>query len=169
MKNIEIKARCVDPQTVRRSLAKRMICPVRQMRQVDTYFVVPRGRLKLRETEGAAAELIQYHRPDARTAHASDYLIVPVSEPALLRQALSRSLGIQGEVVKRRELYLWEHTRVHLDEVDGLGSFLELETVITTQTEEEAAAECRAVQAALCVQDQDLVSGSYADLLFREA
>ncbi len=168
MKNIEIKARCADPEAVRRSLAERKIPLIRQMRQIDTYFVVPRGRLKLRVTD-AVAELIQYHRPDELTAHASDYLIVPVAEPVLLNQALDRALGIRGVVAKRRELYLWGNTRVHLDEVEGLGTFLELETVITTQTEEEGVTECRAVQSALGVQNQDLVSGSYVDLLFRDA
>ena len=68
-------------------------------------------------------------------------------------------------VDKQRELYLWRHTRIHLDEVAGLGPFLELETVVTDQTQEAAERECREVQAALRIREEDLVAGSYADLL----
>jgi predicted adenylyl cyclase CyaB len=135
------------------------------MHQIDTYFVVPHGRLKLREIEGERAELIHYYRPDTLVAHPSDYVIARVSDPGSLKDALSRALGLRVVVEKRRELYLWGHTRIHLDEVTGLGSFLELETVIADQTREEAERECREVQAALGIREEDLVSGSYADLL----
>jgi adenylate cyclase, class 2 len=165
MKNIEIKARCPDLDAVRRRLAEGGLMPVERMRQVDTYFTVPHGRLKLREVDGKPAELIQYNRPDAVAAHPSDYVIAPVVEPSALKDALTRALGIRGVVEKRRELYLWGQTRIHLDEVAGLGSFLELETVIAGQTQAAAERECRAVQTALEIRKEELVSGSYADLL----
>ena len=165
MQNIEIKARCTDPGAVRRRLAQLGIPLARRMRQVDTYHFVPHGRLKLREIEGDEAQLIQYQRPDATDTRASDYVIVPVPEPASLTEALARALGVRAVVDKQRELYLWRHTRIHLDEVAGLGSFLELETVVTDQTQEAAERECREVQAALGIREEDLVAGSYADLL----
>ena len=79
-------------------------------------------------------------------------------------EALARALGIRTVVEKQRELYLWGHTRVHLDEVAGLGPFLELETVITDQTQEEAERECREVQATLGIGEDDLIAGSYDDM-----
>jgi predicted adenylyl cyclase CyaB len=164
MTNFEIKARCADPAAVRRLLAALGVAMAQRMRQVDTYFHVPRGRLKLREIEGREAQLIQYERPDRTAAHASDYVVAPVAEPEGLKQALTRALGVRGVVEKTRELYLWEHTRVHLDEVTGLGSFLELETVITDQSREEAERECREAQAALGIGPEELIAGSYADL-----
>jgi predicted adenylyl cyclase CyaB len=168
MRNIEIKARCPDPEATGRLLEQRGLERVARMHQVDTYFVVPHGRLKLREMEGEAAQLIQYARPDLLAAHASDYLIAPASDPSRLKEVLTRALGIRVVVDKQRDLYLWEHTRIHLDEVAGLGSFLELETVITDQTHDEAERECREVQAALRITEEDLVAGSYSDHLARE-
>jgi predicted adenylyl cyclase CyaB len=167
MTNLEIKARCVDPEGMRGRLAEAGVPLARRMRQVDTYFSVPGGRMKLRELDGREAQLIQYERVDETTAHRSDYLIVPVAEPRLLKEALTRALGVRAVVEKTRELYLWRHTRVHLDEVAGLGSFLELETVVTEHTIEEAEAECWEIQAALTIRAEDLVAGSYADLIER--
>ena len=164
MKNIEIKARAADLSIVRHRLAQRGLTPAARMQQVDTYFTVPHGRLKLREIDGAEAQLIHYHRPDQAEAHASDYVISPVTEPSSLKEALARALGIRTVVEKQRELYLWGHTRVHLDEVAGLGPFLELETVITDQTQEEAERECREVQATLGIGEDDLIAGSYDDM-----
>src|SRR5260370_31020786 len=165
MQNIELKARCTDLDAVRRRLVPLGIPLARRMRQVDTYFIVPHGRLKLREIDGGEAQLIQYHRPDATDARASDYVIVPVPVPASLTEALARALGVRTGVDKQRDLYLWRHTRIHLDEVAGLGSFLELETVVTDQTHDEAERECREVQAALEIREEGLVAGSYSDLL----
>jgi predicted adenylyl cyclase CyaB len=164
MTNIEIKARCAEPSQLRERLAEAGVPLAARMRQVDTYFHVHHGRLKLRETEGRDAQLIQYERADETAAHTSDYLIAPVADPGPLKEALTRALGVRVVVEKTRELYLSGCTRVHLDEVAGLGGFLELETVVTTQTVAAAERECREVQAALGVREEALVSGSYADL-----
>jgi predicted adenylyl cyclase CyaB len=126
---------------------------------------VPRGRLKLREIEGAAAELIQYARPDEPAARASDYVIASIPDPAPLREALARALGVRAVVAKRRTLFLWRRTRIHLDDVEGLGAFLELETVITDQSEADARAEIAEAAAALAIRDQDWLACSYVDLV----
>jgi predicted adenylyl cyclase CyaB len=165
MKNIEIKARATALRAVRHRLHKQGLTPAARLHQVDTYFNAPHGRLKLREIDGEEAQLIHYHRPDQAEPHASDYVIAPVADPAVLKEALGRALGIRTVVEKQRDLYLWGHTRIHLDDVTGLGSFLELETVLTDQTEEEAGRECREVQVALGIGEGDLIAGSYADLL----
>ena len=78
--------------------------------------------------------------------------------------ALARALGIRAVVAKRRHLYLWRHTRIHLDDVEGLGAFLELETVITDQSEAEAHAEVAEAAAALAIHHEDRLAGSYVDL-----
>jgi homotetrameric cytidine deaminase len=128
-RNIELKAIDPDPE---RSLA---VC--RELgaedhgvlRQRDTYFRTRAGRLKLREEEPGGATLIQYDRPDAAQARESRYRLSPVPEPDVLRASLDQALGTLVVVDKARHLFLWEDVRIHLDTVEGLGSFVELEGV----------------------------------------
>ena len=101
------------------------------MRQVDTYFPVPHGRLKLREIVGVRSELIWYSRADAATTRNSDYRLTPVSHPAELRASLDAALGTRGTVSKVRHLLLWHNVRIHLDDVAGLGTFVEFEAVMS--------------------------------------
>jgi len=131
-KNIEVKARCADLVAARR--AARQIGARRQglLLQTDTYFNVRRGRLKLREIRGERAELIWYQRPNRAAARDSDYVIVPVADPAALKMALCLGLGMRSVVRKRRELWMYRNVRIHLDQVEQLGSFIELEAVIST-------------------------------------
>src|SRR5262249_42899115 len=150
--------------SIRQRLVERGLSCSASLWQRDTYFVVPHGRLKLREMDGAATQLIQYARADAAMARASEYVIAPVAEPRPLLEALARALPVQAVVEKRREVYLWNHTRVHLDDVAGLGRFLELETVVCEQTLQQAHAECCEVQQWLGIQDVPKIRGSYVDL-----
>jgi len=137
--------------------------------QRDTFFVTPRGRLKLREFKNGTAELIFYERPDTEEPTPSVYSLVPVSEPAALRDALEAALGIRGVVNKRRTLYLAGETRIHIDDVDGLGAFLELEVVLETghgaSTHEEGMARCRSLMSELDIPERDLIDRAYIDLL----
>jgi adenylate cyclase class 2 len=168
VKNIEFKARCWDLQALRDRLKKAGVVLSRRMRQVDTYFHAPSGRLKLREIDGGESQLVQYFRPDESAARQSDYVVVPISQPEALKQALTRALGVSVVVDKVRELFLWDHTRVHLDAVKGLGTFVELETVIEKQTVEAARTECERIRTALQINADDLLSVSYADLLISQ-
>lgn len=174
VKNIEFKARCWDQQEIRGRLAEEGVALERRMRQVDTYFKVAEGRLKLREIDpgtnraadgGGEAQLVQYFRPDESAARQSDYIVVPVEQPEALKQALTRAMGVSVVVDKVRELYLWDHTRVHLDAVKGLGTFVELETVIRGQSAENARAECERIRKTLGIDTDDILSVSYADLV----
>ena len=134
--------------------------------QTDTYFQVHAGRLKLREIEGQAAQLIWYLRPDTAGGRLSDYQLTAVLDPAALRAMLAGALGLRRVVKKRREIYLWKNVRIHLDVVEGLGSFLELEAVVTA--EEDLAASQRHLDMltdALGIRPGDTIAGSYADLL----
>jgi len=165
VKNIEIKAHCEDLQAMRDRLRDQGVSLTRRIRQVDTYFNVPRGRLKLREIDDREAQLIHYHRPDVEGARESDYIVVPVIDPRSSKEALNRALGVRVVVEKVREVYHWDHTRVHLDEVKELGTFTELETVITDQTLREARSECDRIQRALGIGREAVVLVSYADLI----
>jgi homotetrameric cytidine deaminase len=166
-RNVELKA--LDPEpahTLERALAagaedRGVIV------QRDTYFRVAEGRLKLREEEPGEAHLIAYRRPDAAEVRVSDYRVVPAPEG--LGTALAETLGVDVVVEKRRRLLLWDTVRIHLDDVAGLGTFVELEAVAEAGSdlarEEAQVAHLREV---LGIGDERLREGSYADAL-REA
>ncbi len=165
-RNVELKAHDSDPaRTLERALAAgaedRGL-----LRQRDTYFAVPHGRLKLREEDPGGATLIAYERPDAASERVSDYRLVPVAEPEPLRDALAAAAGVTAVVVKRRHLLLWETVRIHLDEVRGLGSFLELEAVAEPGSDlSRERARLARLRELLEVSDDALREGSYADAL----
>jgi homotetrameric cytidine deaminase len=131
-RNVELKARDADPDaTLRRALALGA-SDEGVLRQRDTYFGRTRGRLKLREQEGGRApiaQLIAYQRPDDEQARTSAYRLADVADPEAVREALDAALGTRVVVDKRRHLLLYENVRIHLDDVDGLGAFVELEGV----------------------------------------
>jgi adenylate cyclase, class 2 len=128
-RNIELKA--VDPEPDRSLDVCRALGALDRavIRQRDTYFHVRQGGLKLREESPGRPHLIQFQRPDRPEQRQSDYRIVVVEDADAARSALAAALGILGVVVKRRHLFLWKQVRIHLDEVDGLGHFIELEAV----------------------------------------
>lgn len=163
--NVELKAVDSDPQaTVARCLALGAT-DRGELRQTDTYFLARRGRLKLR-TDESAAELIAYRRRDHPEATESAYVLAPVSEPAAVAEALDAALGTTVVVSKRRRLFLWEGVRIHLDEVDGLGSFVEFEAVLPDAGDAETArGKVARLRAELGIEDDALISAGYADLL----
>jgi adenylate cyclase class IV len=170
--NVETKARCEDLE----ALADRARAAGGRyggrLDQVDTYFAVEDGRLKLREQAHHApdgrvvssAELISYRRPDVRSARVSEFTRVPVRDGGVTRAELGARHGVRGTVVKRRQLWILDATRIHLDEVDGLGSFVELETVFEGATEPGARAEHERVLALLGIRPESAIPGSYIDL-----
>ncbi len=134
--------------------------------QTDTFFRVPSGRLKLREIDGASAELIHYRRDDRPGPRSCEYSIVPVADPAAMKSLLSAALGVRAVVRKRRRLYLVGQSRIHLDDVEGLGRFVEIEVVMKPgQTREAATQIVRDLAASLDIRDSDLVACAYVDLL----
>jgi homotetrameric cytidine deaminase len=177
MRNVELKARDPDPaRTLERALA--LGAEDRgEFRQRDTYFGGATGRLKLREHEAGGSpmwdelieyshELIGYRRPDSTEARTSTYLRVPVADVAPLQEALEAAYGTLVTVAKRRHLLIWEGVRIHLDDVDGLGTYLELEAVAEPGSDLTAEHDrVERLRAELGVEDENLIATSYADLL----
>lgn len=168
-RNIEIKARIdsIDALLPRARALAGGAEPVLIV-QDDSFFACPHGRLKLRDFGDGRGELIQYERADTSGPKTSTYVRSPTAAPATLREALSRALGPAGRVRKRRWLLLAGRTRLHLDRVEGLGDFLELEVVLAEGEDETAGhAEARALLGALGIGPEALLSGAYVDLLAR--
>jgi homotetrameric cytidine deaminase len=165
--NLELKARDPEPQqTVARCRALGA-SDEGVLEQRDTYFSGRHGRLKLCEQDGSAAELIAYRRPDTREAQESAFIRAGVADPAALQEALGAALGETVVVVKRRRLWMWENVRIHLDDVLGLGTFIELEAMVGRglNTEEEAAEKVARLRSELAIADDALIAAGYADLL----
>jgi predicted adenylyl cyclase CyaB len=166
MSNLEIKAALHDVRRARRALSAigaRRARP--DLLQTDWYFGVPAGRLKLRRPgAGCGAELIAYARPDTRRARVSDFVRLPVSDPAAALRLLGSMLGVRVRVRKRRELWRFDNARIHLDRVTGLGTFLEIEVVVTKGLT-QARALMRSLTRELGIDKADLVGASYSDLL----
>ena len=165
--NVEIKAR-IDSVDALLPLARALSDDAHPqlIHQDDTFFDVPHGRLKLRVFGDGSGELIHYHRPDADGPKRSDYVLAPVPEPESLRETLTRACGQLGRVRKERILVLVGPTRIHLDRVDGLGDFLELEvTLHDGQTEADGTVIAHGLMAQLGIQPSQLLSGAYLDLL----
>jgi predicted adenylyl cyclase CyaB len=165
-RNVEIKARLRDAAGVRQRAEELAGGPPEVIPQTDTFFQASHGRLKLREFADGSGELIHYERPDAAGPKESRYTIVHVEHADPLRRALTDALGVRCVVRKTRTLLMAGPTRIHLDQVEGLGAFLELEVVL--RPEQEAADGERIagdLMRRLGIEAEDLVAGAYADLL----
>ena len=165
MKNLEVKAKCISLELTIQNLVKLGAKHEKKMYQIDTYFNVPEGRLKLREEGLDFASLIYYHRCDTAESRYSDYHICQIHDLDSFKLILSNALGTKVIVEKTRDLWWFGNTRVHLDHVSGLGDFIELETVLRNQTKTSAWLEHNHVKDTLKIVEETLVPVSYSDLL----
>jgi len=164
--NIEIKARTRNFEEVRHRAEGMSDTPVEVISQEDIFFYTPQGRLKLRVLSHDRGQLIYYTRPDQEGPKRSDYYLSHTAAPDSLRRVLELAYGIRGVVRKTRYLYLVGQTRVHLDDVQGLGHFMELEVVMQEgQSDAEGQAIAEGLMASLGVERNDLLEGAYIDLL----
>ncbi len=169
-RNIEVKARIGSVDAVLPRARALADFDAQVIDQDDTFFAVTRGRLKLRRFADGTAELIHYHRPDTCDAKASDYVRVPAPDPDALAAALERGCGLLGRVRKRRLLLLAGPTRIHLDRVEGLGDFMELEVVLRDgQADAEGVTMAEDLMRRLGLFDAPRIDGAYLDLLQRLA
>ena len=165
-RNVEIKARVHDLAALSRAVAAIADGAPTLLLQDDTFFDSPRGRLKLRVFADGSAELISYQRGDVGRPRESRFAKAPVSDPAALAAVLDDALGTAGTVRKRRLLYRRGRTRIHLDEVEGLGSFLELEVELADgQAAADGERVARELMTRLGIAEEDLVASAYVDLL----
>ncbi|MDE0041438.1 MAG: class IV adenylate cyclase [Candidatus Poribacteria bacterium] len=164
-RNLEFKAEAASLELLRTNLrALEAECSGR-LHQIDTYFDVPKGRLKLREVEDYGGTLVYYERPDAAESRYSHYQLCDIANHTTFKQMMSDVLRVKVIVEKNRELWIYGNTRIHLDEVLNLGEFIELETVIRDQSEAEAQTEHNYLKQKLHIAAADLIPVSYSDLL----
>ncbi len=165
-RNVEIKAKLPDRAAVEVLLVTLAGDGPVLLTQEDVFFASRSGRLKLRTINNVRSELIYYERDDSPEPKPSNYLVVPVGDAVAMRAVLAHVADEIGVVRKVRTLYLIGPTRVHLDEVEGLGSFLELEVVLSAdQSVEEGRDIAEDIMAMLGIDPSWLVRGAYLDLL----
>jgi predicted adenylyl cyclase CyaB len=164
-RNVEIKARVTDLAEVETQARRIATEGPSDIVQDDTFFSCARGRLKLREFSSMQGQLIYYSRPNDSGPKVSDYWISDTNSPAAMRETLARALGVIGRVRKRRRLYLVDRTRIHLDNVEGLGSFVELEVVLAEDESPLQGTEiAQQIMKSLGIGESQLVQGAYVDL-----
>ena len=166
---IEIKARCTQQDRIRALLQQRAARFVGEDHQIDTYFRVPQGRLKLREGT-IERTLIYYERANQQGPKASDVTLFRPGPGEGLKAVLTQALGVLVAVDKRREIYFIDNVKFHLDRVEGLGTFAEIEAIAEDGTIGEARLreQCEHYLALFDIAEDDLVRVSYSDMLLKE-
>jgi adenylate cyclase class 2 len=164
--SIELKARCADLGSVRERCEALGGEQDEADRQIDTYFSVRHGRLKLRESLRLGTELIYYARADVAGARESHYDVYAVEDAQALKAILEKTLGVRAVITKRREVFLIGGVRVHLDRVQDLGTFVELEASVDHAGDiGPVAEEVRRLKDVLGIEDRSLVKESYGDMV----
>jgi predicted adenylyl cyclase CyaB len=164
-RNTEIKARVADLDAIARRVAALSTAGPTEIAQDDTFFACPNGRLKLRDFGDGRGELIFYQRADQTGPKTSFYAITPTGSPDTLREVLMLAHGQTGRVVKQRTLYLVGRTRVHLDRVEELGTFMELEVVLRDGEPVEAGErEAHDLMQQLGIEPAQLIDRAYVDM-----
>jgi adenylate cyclase class IV len=163
--NIEIKAAAADWDR-QINLARALSDSTEELVQEDVFFNCPEGRLKLRIIEGGESYLIFYRRSDQKGPKSSVYYPSPVKDPRSMQALLAAAIGRGKTVRKKRSLFLSGPTRIHFDEVEGLGRFIELEVCMKEgQAPSDGEVLAKDLMRRLCIAEKDLLAGAYADML----
>lgn len=165
--NIEIKARCRDAEKVRQQLSTLGAEHQGTDHQVDTYFRVDNGRLKLREGN-IENNLIHYDRQNTAGPKRSDVTLYPSSKDPGLKKILSAIHGVLAVVDKERDIYFIENVKFHVDVVKGLGSFVEIEAIGKNEDAAKLEAQCKDYIRQLEIPEENLVSVSYSDMILEQ-
>ena len=162
--NLEIK--CTYTSLAKAKSIARRIGAISKgtLRQIDTYFNVESGRLKLREINGKQFELIYYHRPNAKSSRYSDYTIIKLEDPRAAKSLFRSLFGVSVVVRKNRGLFLYKNARIHIDSVERLGTFMEFE-VIVTRGKRQARELMQLLTKEFGISQKMLLGGSYSDLI----
>jgi adenylate cyclase, class 2 len=164
--NVEIKARCDDPVFIRNYLLSNAAEFKGLDEQIDTYFNVDKGRLKLREGK-IENNLIYYERADQAGPKNSKFNLIKVEDAAGLKDVLEKSIGIKVVVQKKREIYYIRNVKFHIDEVPGLGSFVEIEAgnILADLSQQQLKDQCDFYLKEFKISEKDLMEVSYSDML----
>jgi adenylate cyclase, class 2 len=167
--NVEIKARCTDPSFIRSYLLGHNADFKGIDEQTDTYFNTSNGRLKLREGN-IENNLIYYERDNQAGPKNSHFKLIKVEDAAGLKEALEKSIGIKVVVKKKREIYFINNVKFHIDEVPGLGAFMEIEASNKTAplSQEELKKQCDFYLREFKIEEKDLIENSYSDMLLEK-
>jgi adenylate cyclase class 2 len=167
--NVEIKAACKDPSFIRNYLLSHDAVPKGIDEQTDTYFNVGSGRLKLREGN-IENNLIFYERANHAGPKNSHFHLVKVEDAKGLKEVLTKSIGIKVIVKKKREIYYINNIKFHIDEIPGLGSFVEIEAgnIKADLSQKELKKQCDFYINEFGIKPEDLVEVSYSDMLLTE-
>ena len=166
--NYEFKARLRDEEGVRAALKKLRARHIGNDRQIDTYFRVPSGRLKVREGRIENA-LIFYRRSDSPRPRRAQIEMMLLPRRNAIRSLLAASLGVLAVVDKRREIYLLGNVKIHLDRVRGLGRFIEVEAVSHSAGLKKIRTQARKFQKLLGIPSSDILAKSYSDMVLRKS
>jgi adenylate cyclase class 2 len=165
-KNLELKASFPAIRTALSTCARIRARKIGVLNQVDTYFNVKKGRMKLREINGKKSELIYYTRNNIRGSRYSDYIIIPVENPKGMKIVCGLHLGVKTVVKKNRILFLYRNARIHIDAVKGLGTFVEFE-VLVKRGKRQAKRLMELLVHEFGISKQLIVAESYADMILR--
>jgi predicted adenylyl cyclase CyaB len=162
--NVEIKAKCLNPREIRKILENENAEFKGKRNQIDTYFNVTSGRLKLRESDDEN-HLIHYNRPDREDPKISEFGLYK-TQGTMLKELLVKALGVLTIVDKEREIYLLNNIKFHIDEVKGLGSFVEIEAMGNGNSDKgKLLDQCKYYIKLLRIKDDELLPFSYSDMI----
>ncbi len=164
--NIEIKARLHDFTSLQQKAERLSDTPCQVIHQEDTFFNCPQGRIKLRQLGLQLGQLVYYLRQDVSGPKHSEYKIFETGDPAGLKSIMAEAFGVRGVISKTRYLYMVGQTRIHLDDIIGLGKFMELEVVLRPdQSDADGEVIAQALMQKLGIQEEDLIETAYMDML----
>jgi predicted adenylyl cyclase CyaB len=165
MQNLEAKFKLDDLNRARKQAEALGYQFKATLLQRDTFFRVAQGKLKLREEE-SGARLIFYGRVDSRHLKISNYEMVPIPEPEKTREIMTQALGTIATVRKTRVLMMRDNVRLHLDRVDNLGDFGEIEAVLSEHDNAERSRPAvDELSSALGIESDNLIAESYFEML----
>jgi predicted adenylyl cyclase CyaB len=164
MKNLEIKARFENLKKLEKLLQKIGARKTETMHQIDTYFHVPKGRLKLRELAKNSAYLVYYERSDKTTKRFSNYYTYDINDQKKFKELFERVLGVKVTIDKKRLLYMYKNARIHVDIVKNLGTFMEIEVEVK-KGNKQAKNLMEEILQHLKIPKSDFIKESYSDLI----